>query len=352
LLKKYEFSGTPREIGYEHGKALKTEIHELYQQFMGRFLELENPPKERSMLGVTNAYLDATEQFCPELIEEMEAIAEGAEIDFEKIFFLNLFDELGVYPKLREESSHCTTFLATDVATQDGKTYLGQGWDMKPIFEPIIFQINPSHGPSMLMLSHPGIIGGAGINQNGVSLVWNTVKATDERIGIPVVLLIRKVLEAKNLNDGLMPLLNCNRASGFNFIIGNEFGGFNIEATATKEYITYITNTFGHANHYEADSLREYESEHYARRTPDTYIRTGRMKQLLERNYGEISLETCKVILSDHANYPASICKHKTPNFYNVSETKSSIIFIPEERIMLASDGQPCEAGFDTFKLE
>lgn len=352
MIKRYEFTGRPKEIGYQHGTALKTEIHELYQQFMGRFLNAPNPPKERSMLGVTNSYLDVTEQFCPELIEEMEGIAEGAELDFEKIFFLNLYDDLGLYPTLREDWAHCTTFLATDLATQDRKTYLGQGWDMKPIFEPIIIQVNPSQGPSMLMLSHPGIVGGAGINENGVSLVWNTLKATDERVGVPVVLLIRKVLEAKNLNDGLRPLLNCTRASGFNFIVGNEYGGFNIEATATKEYITYVTNIFGHANNYEADLLREYESKLYAPRVPDTYIRTGRMNQLLERNYGDINLDTCKDILSDHANYPASICKHNTPDFYNVSETKSSLIFIPEERIMLASDGQPCEAGFDTFKLK
>jgi len=352
MIKKYNFSGTPHEIGVQHGKALKEQIYELYADFMGRFTNAPNPATERSMLGVTNQYLDYTQQYAPELVEEMEGIAEGAEMDFEKVFFLNSFDELGVYLDKRETFSHCTTFLATELATKDHRTYLGQGWDMKPLFKPVIIQVNPTEGPSMLMLSHPGIVGGGGINENGVSLIWNTLKAKDEKAGVPVVLLIRKVLEARNLNDGLKPLLNIPKASGFNFIVGNQTGGFNIEATATKEYITHITNTYGHANNYEADLLRDYEDKRYTSRVPDSFIRTGRMRQLLERHKGNIDLDVCKDILCDHANYPASICKHFTDDFYNASETKSSILFVPEDGAMLASDGQACEAGFDTFKIE
>lgn len=73
------------------------------------------------------------------------------------------------------------------------------------------------------------------------------------------------------------------------------------------------------------------------------------MRQLLERNYSKINLDICKEILCDHANYPASICRHITPEGSTVSETKSALIFLPNEKRMLASDGQACEAGFDPF---
>ncbi len=105
--------------------------------------------------------------------------------------------------------------------------------------------------------------------------------------------------------------------------------------------ITYITAIHLHANHYEDDLLRQYEIKPKIRRS-NTHIRSGRMKQLLENRLGNIDLEYCKEILCDHANYPYSICGHNVAGEAD-SLTQSALVFIPEEKLMLASDGSACQ---------
>ncbi len=353
MIKQYDYSGTPREIGLQHGTSLKKEIHELYNRLLQRYTNHSKTSNERSILGATGCYIDSTQKYAPELIEEIEGIAEGAKMAFEKVFFMNCYDEMAYYNETKEQVNGCTLFFSTGRATADRRTYLGQGWDMDEFFTPVIVRLNPAGddgGAKVIMLTHPGVVGGAGINEYGLSLIWSTVKAIDENTGLPVPLMIRKVLAGNNLNDAVHVLLNIPRASGFNFIVGNEYGGFNIEATGCREYIHYITALYAHANHYENDLLRQYAIRPPVR-SSNTYIRSGRMRQLLENDFGSIDLETSKKVLSDHANKPFSICRHLKPG-QSDSMTQSALIFIPEERIMYASDGPACEAGFDFYPLD
>lgn len=59
---------------------------------------------------------------------------------------------------------------------------------------------------------------------------------------------------------------------------------------------------------------------------------------------------TGKQILCDHANYPLGICRHIVEGESD-SVTQAALIFIPEEKMMLASEGPPCEKGFDQYPL-
>lgn len=352
MINCYDFNGTPHEIGLQHGKTLKKSIEELYQRLVKRHTNALPSATERSIVGITSRFIDSTQQYAPELIQEMEGISEGAELAFEKIFFMNCYDEMSFYNELVDQVNGCTLFLGTGRATSDGRTYLGQGWDMNELFFPVIIRLTPadSKDAKTIMLTHPGVIGGAGINEHGLTLIWSTLKAIDEKTGLPVPLMIRKVLNGKNLNDAVHTLLNIPRASGFNFIVANNYGGFNIEATGIRERIAYITAIHAHANHYEDDLLRQYEIKPKVRRS-NTHIRSGRMKQLLENRLGKIDLEYCKEILCDHANYPYSICRHNVAGESD-SLTQSALIFIPEEKLMLASDGPACQSGYDLFPLD
>jgi isopenicillin-N N-acyltransferase like protein len=352
MINCYDFEGTPYEIGLQHGETLKDSITELYQRLIKRHTVAIPLATERSIVGITSRFIDSTQQFAPELVEEIEGISKGAGLTFEKIFFMNCYDEMAFYNELDDQVNGCTLFLCTGKATSDGRTYLGQGWDMHEFFFPVIIRLNPadSKDASTIMLTHPGVVGGAGINEHGLTLIWSTVKAVDEKTGLPVPLMIRKVLNGMNLNDAVHVLLNTPRASGFNFIVANKYGGFNIEATGVRERITYITAIQAHANHYEDDLLRQFEIKPKIRRS-NTHIRSGRMKQLLENEFGNIDLEYCKKILCDHANYPYSICRHLVTGVSD-SVTQSALIFVPEEKIMLASDGPACESGYDLFQLE
>jgi len=34
MIKRYDFSGSPKEIGRQHGESMKKEIHELYNKLL------------------------------------------------------------------------------------------------------------------------------------------------------------------------------------------------------------------------------------------------------------------------------------------------------------------------------
>ena len=83
---------------------------------------------------------------------------------------------------------------------------------------------------------------------------------------------------------------------------------------------------------------------------PDTLIRSGRMLQLLKAKFGELDIESLKDIMRDHADYPTSICRHEDKRHGELG-TLSTIICRPEDRLMLATYGNPCVSPFQEFTI-
>lgn len=352
-MKVVEMHGSFADRGYQHGQQLKAEIHEFYEKWIRVSQECANPPQERDLLNYAKLHLPFSQEYAPELIEEMEGIAQGAGISFEKIFFLNCYDEVSSYsPEVVAKGlkGGCTAFAAVGDATVSGGTLLGQGWDMDGWYIPYVFHIKSwGDEPEIIGLTHPGLLCGCGLNSCGISFVWNSLKPTDTRIGVPVTLIGRKVLHQATLSGAVGKIINAYRANGFNMLLGSPEGAADVETTAEKYFVTYVQDLFAHANHYEAPSLLEYE-EYLPNIVPDTLIRSGRMRQLLNRHKGAIDTELCQRIMCDHVNFPASICRHHSPEI--PWQTQSSVIISPQEGLFLASNGRPCEAGFDAYFLE
>ncbi|MDW7730579.1 MAG: hypothetical protein SCJ94_11340 [Bacillota bacterium] len=38
MIRRFDFNGTAKEVGRQHGEALKQEIHELYQKLINYFI--------------------------------------------------------------------------------------------------------------------------------------------------------------------------------------------------------------------------------------------------------------------------------------------------------------------------
>ena len=72
--------------------------------------------------------------------------------------------------------------------------------------------------------------------------------------------------------------------------------------------------------------------------------------QLLNGKFGEIDLEIIKEIMSDHADYPVGICRLDDQHHPELG-TLSTIIYRPEDRLMLVTDGNPCCSPFQEFTI-
>ncbi|HZS92586.1 MAG TPA: C45 family peptidase [Chloroflexota bacterium] len=354
-IREIELKGEPGERGYQHGRALRDDIGVFYERFIAYAVDgAAGKHAESDYLNYAMAHLPAARQYAPDLVEEVEGIAQGAGIAFEKAFVLNCFDEVNCHgPALLKGGLHgCTAFAATGRATRDGTTYIGQGWDMNDWYPPVIFRlVQPDGETEALVYGHPGIIGGTGINRHGLALVWNTLKSNDARPGVPAPFVVRKALQQQYLPALVGIVIGAHRANGLNFIVGASFGAVDIEVSATKYAVTYGGTFLHHANHHEAPQLLQYE-DGFASLWPDTLIRSGRMRQLLEEHFGRIDLETCQEIMRDHGGYPGSICRHLCDGQPGgEGQTQASLLYVPAEGKMLATNGRACEQPFVEYTL-
>jgi isopenicillin-N N-acyltransferase-like protein len=358
-------TGSPQERGYQHGKNLQDGIHRFYEAWT-ELLERESPFKLTKEVLLTFARKSEPfiKQYAPDIYEEMRGIADGAEIDFDKILFINCFDEgygaiipskpatgMARPPLLDTLLGGCTSFAAFGKATRDGKVYIGQNYDYSALnCEPIVFRIKAEGDePEQLVYSHAGVVSVDGINSAGIAIVENTLVPSDQRLGVPYPVVVRKALQQTRLSDCTGAIITATRLSGHNYIIGTPYTAVDIETSATNYDFQYLENgIWGHANHYQSPALKHLDL--LPELLPDTLVRSGRMAQLLNYKFGEIDLEIIKEIMSDHADYPVGICRHEDQNHPELG-TLSTIIYRPEDRLMLVTHGNPCRSPFQEFTI-
>jgi isopenicillin-N N-acyltransferase-like protein len=343
-----ELHGDARERGVIHGLELADTIHSFYRGWVD-LATAELHTSERDILSYAQSHLPASRAYAPDLVAEVEGIAEGSGMEFNQIFALNCFDEVMCHgPQLLTSGLHgCTAFAATGRATADGKPYIGQGWDMPRLYPPYFFRISGPETPAALVFSHAAIVGGTGINEHGLSLCWNTLKASDRGVGAPATFVVRRALQAKDISEMVGNAIGAQRANGMNFVLADSDQAVDLEMSATRYNLSYCCGVLSHANHYEAPELLQYEMD-LPLSVPDTLLRSGRMRHLLEDRRGELTPRMLQQeVLTDHAGGPGSICRHECRGF----ETTVSMMFSPSERKVWATNGNPCSSEFVEYDV-
>ncbi|MCL5256631.1 MAG: C45 family peptidase [Chloroflexi bacterium] len=362
-VKLIDLKGTPRERGRQHGEALRTEIHQLYATLLDTIsrksaLRLG----ERELFDFAGNHVPHSKQYAPDLHEELLGIAEGAGLSAGKILFLNCYEELGrlslpeiaarlcgqPLPPGATPATACTAFAVLPEATRDGQVYIGQGYDMAPFYEPVVLRIEAGNEPKQLIFTFPGILAAAGMNAAGLALCENTLISHDQRFGVPNPVIVRKALQQTTMSDCVGAIIGCQRACGQNYLIGSTFATADIETSAGKHGFQYVQDgVYAHANHYETPELKRIECSGCI---PDSYMRSGRMLDLLKAGTGKLDMAGLQRILCDHANFPASICRHEeTPN--GGSKTVSALVFQPADGVMAITRGNPCETAFQEVRI-
>jgi isopenicillin-N N-acyltransferase-like protein len=99
-----------------------------------------------------------------------------------------------------------------------------------------------------------------------------------------------------------------------------------------------------HSNHFL--SHRYPSPDNFPADWKDSFLRLPRMNLLIQAKLGSLDVEDFKKILSDHAGYPTSICRHA-----GSSVTVSSLIAEPAQGRMHVTFGNPCEASYVTYSM-
>lgn len=164
--------------------------------------------------------------------------------------------------------------------------------------------------------------------------------------------LMPKAMRQKRIGNTLTMLGTYGR-SMLNYTIGSKEGEIFCVETRPDDFeiLQPVRDVLVHTNHYLTERFKVDDAKSPV--LGSSYVRQQRLKRLIERNYGEITTEKMMEFMSDHSNYPHSICVH--PNEEVPLEARSqsvtSVIMVPEDNVMYATWGNPCQNTYEEYRL-
>lgn len=361
----------PLERGRLHGARFSREIADNLETYLRRF--------EASGFGREAALAEGEEWFAAmrrqnrDYADEMVGIAEASGQGQAAVAVLNARYEIAFTlfgrDAVRNEQTQvellsigpdgCTTFGLLPEATADGHTWLGQNWDwLEGVHgRNLVLRVRRQSLPSFICLTEAGIVGGKmGVNDCGIGLVENGLASSQDGknpFEKPFHMRCREVLDAAEYDSALRPIVDRRRSCSANFMIGHAEGEI-IDLETSPDLVTYIHPENGivtHSNHFVAPGHGESQIEKIA---PNTLYRSSRIRRLLSRTSGAITLDDMKAAASDHFGAPNSICRHpdrKHPPAKRTMTTGAVLIDL-NERIMHVADGPPCTYRYVPFRID
>jgi predicted choloylglycine hydrolase len=231
-------SGTHYQMGYQHGYLLKDKVQQNIRAFL-HYAEQYLPLTELL------AYWNISKPYVPtEYIEEMQGIADGANISFNDIMTAIMAIEYADHG--------CYGIAAWGIATIDGRLYHVRSFDLpSTIQDPvsgryahenaILVIRNPENGSASIA---PAIAGsfhtGGGMNSHGICLGIQICWSKDQTFeGNPYHFRVQQVLDSATTAEEALTILNTNRTHGFNFIVSQADPaiGYALEQTVNLTYI-------------------------------------------------------------------------------------------------------------------
>jgi len=254
-LRVLSLEGTPYERGFTHGKALKTEIHELVKLWKA---SLESSTESDPDIFIKK-FLDKTgfqkaiKKWTPELWDEIKGIAEGSGIDFDTMYAFQLVDEMWVLDR-EILSEHCTTVGTKK--TKETPAVVAQNLDI-PIFyhgfQTLFCIKDADRDMETLLFTFPGFIAANGINSRSVAVVVNAVQQLEHsRDGLPVAFVIRGILQRKTYDDAVKFIKSIKHGAPQNYLIGGpeKVGSYECSTTNATEFLPFKGAKFTyHTNH-------------------------------------------------------------------------------------------------------
>jgi isopenicillin-N N-acyltransferase-like protein len=246
-----ELSGDGAARGAAHGEELREPIAETLEQWRHAVREhsgLDPALYVRNFLGSTG-FVRTVGEHCPDLLEEVRAIALAGNQPVDDVLAYNFMDEEWVYA--RSGHGGCSTIGAA--VEPDGTVILGQNLDLPTYMrdsQAILRIAAAGDEPAQLVLTAAGMIGLLGANMAGLACCVNTLydlpAAGD---GVPVAFIIRQLLKHHDAASAGRYLMSLPHASGQHYGIGDRHGLRGYECSAKGSVAGPADDKLLHTNH-------------------------------------------------------------------------------------------------------
>ncbi len=356
MLQVIELTGSPYEMGTQHGEQLKEQVrglarerYEIACQFArDRGVEITR----EDCLKLARVHLQLHQEQTPRCYEEWSGIAAGADCPLEDVFFANaLTDFQDVLWQVAGTEIHgCTSFAVTPAGSSSKTALIGQTWDMHASAQEYIslFHRRPPDGPESLTMSTAGCLTLVGINAAGIAVGNNNLQPMDARPGIIYLALLHGALQQTDWDQSRQAITGAYRASGHNYMMAHESGVcVDIETTAEQHEEYFVGDPwYAHTNHYLSEHLKGLENPQLDRRS--TEHRLEQVRHALAATPELLSPEHLRSVLADHEGEALSICRHGEGR---EARSCAFVVADPAARSLWASLGPPCEGQLTEYSL-
>jgi len=211
-------TGTPHEMGVQHGKLLKPEIRRVTDSTLYVVGFVYSLAKGSWFLNDIRDAWKRLEPHCdPDYMEELKGLAEGSDIAYDEMKIANIFPEL----------FHCSGFALSGEATVGGKLYHGRVLDymteigLQNVQVDFITKKPGCHGT--LNVGYAGFIGCvSGMSDAQISLGEMGGRGEGNWDGTPMAFLMRRVLEhADTLEQAQKIFSDAKRTCEYYYVIAD-----------------------------------------------------------------------------------------------------------------------------------
>ena len=368
-----ELSGSAYQRGQQHGAAAKLLVQRSIASYSSLFAYCGISWADAQQMGA--AYRDLIGNFDPDLLCEIEGIAHGSGRHINEILALNARTELlpPSYPgaphpersKLiaRNEQANsadwgeCTALAIKPAQSATGTTLLAQNWDWLGAQRGAlaVLRVQDESGQAFMTLTEAGMLAKIGLNRHGFAVCLNILRSTDDGAhpGLPVHVLLRKLLECHNVDEAIALAAKQTFGASSSVLCADAAG-----QTAALEFsprglevIQGAQTVLCHTNHFLAPSA----SKHQASLAPSlsTVPRLQRITALTEMAQGAISVTDLQHMLRDETDGYLSICRRADPALDVDAriETVASVIMDLGQRVMHIAPDVPALVEYQAVGL-
>ncbi len=351
FYKHYYFGGSYREVGRQHGEALRESIQKHLELVFDLAAKKSNVQKSKA-LKIAGTFAPHISQYAPGFLEELNGLAEGAGITINEALLLQVRQEVVNLARCGGDFE-CTSYAITPEYTADGKMYVGQNADLAGDFESFTNVVTFAVGqkPKIMMVVPAGQLSFNGISSEGIGVDANFLRCNGWKKGFPRYLITRLAAEQPTFEAACAKIESLEeRASSRNILVSDYRGNIaNYEITATDCARIKGDGFFVHSNHFVDQRMSSLYETNTMDEMQNSMQRKNRLGRLIEENRGKIDVRMIKSFLRDHENGNNSICAHEYAR--GVYHTFTSLISNLTDLEITVAKGTPCKSEYATYEF-
>jgi len=244
--------GSDYECGVQAGQKCRNTLHDLLS------IEQQSLVSHETWDDIKRKaqhYISATRQSFPHLIEQIEGMAEGANIPFKDLFPLTVEEVFDISPE-----------KCTDVVVSKPHPVIGHNNDSSPEYMPLVTAIiwKTQRGDVLTVGVGPFMSIGVSKNPQGqiLALSGNELTQNDQKNeGIPRYFVALGALNSRNFSEAVKTAIHPDRASSYNLIIADANRVVNVEGSATNARVILPdeNNHIIHTNNYQHSQMEKHD---------------------------------------------------------------------------------------------